>query len=688
MTSSSIKISGVLLTGILLVSAGIIILEYQPVEINNWQTEEYSMNTFSSYEEFTKYLQESFTQGTNTNGFFLDSPMMREGDMVASVEDGSSTKGGETVDYSETNIQVEGVDEPDLVKTDGTNLYMVSKNTVFIINAYPPQSAEILQTISFNDSLTIQNLFIKNDRLVVFGSSYNEPVILYGKAEATVVEDYSRWYNSPDTYVFVYDISNLENPEEVREIIIPGSFNAARMINDHVYVITTQYSYETFIDESDEIIPKLLVNGETQSISLDDIHYVDIPEKSSTMTNVISFSVTDDEQDITSKSFLLGNTQTVYVSQKNIYIAYADYNYDYDSLEAIIDEVLKPYLSDTLYEELEVVDQLTLENYQKESVISWLFQNYAQTIPEQHQTTIAQEVMQRLERTILHRIHIEDGAIEYMAQGIIPGYVQNQFSFSEFEGHLRVSSTMQGWMLRSYIGTIESQNNVYVLNMNLELVGSVTGLAEGETIYATRFMGDRCYLVTFKQIDPFFVIDLSDPENPLVLGQLKIPGYSTYLHSFDDNHVIGIGKEDAAVKISLFDVTVVDEPTEVAKYIVDLSEDDSYQWSDSSALYEHKAFLFDREKELLVLPIGTWSKQSAYVFDISLDEGISLRGTVTHESEETQDQEGEEYYYYYDSSSSIQRSLYIEDVLYTISQNLVKANDLNTLEEHIEISLI
>jgi inhibitor of cysteine peptidase len=210
-------------------------------------------------------------------------------------------------------------------------------------------------------------------------------------------------------------------------------------------------------------------------------------------------------------------------------------------------------------------------------------------------------------------------------------------------------------------------------------------LAPGEQIYSARFMGDRCYLVTFEQIDPFFVIDVANPTAPKVLGYLKIPGFSGYLHPYDNNHVIGIGEQDNSVKLSLFDVTDVTAPTETSKYIVEA------EYSYSPVLYDHKAFLFDKTKQLLALPVSTNSFlvrdgvrsgdsdywQGAYIFDVSLEQGFVLEGTITHQSGTDQ----------YEYGHSVQRILYIGDVLYTISDIQVKMNSLETLAEINEVEL-
>jgi uncharacterized secreted protein with C-terminal beta-propeller domain len=240
--------------------------------------------------------------------------------------------------------------------------------------------------------------------------------------------------------------------------------------------------------------------------------------------------------------------------------------------------------------------------------------------------------------------------------------------------------------------------------MNLTTVGKLENLAVTERIYSARFMGDRAYLVTFRQIDPFFVLDLSDPADPRVAGELKIPGYSSYLHPYDANHVIGLGVENSTVKLSLFNVTDINSPREMAKYVIE------GDWTYSEALNDPKAFLFDKAKELLVIPVtitqygvverdpgavnvtgkevGTafstqayW--QGAYVFKVTLTGGFELRGGITHQDNSTSQQD----YWYGDYSKNVNRALYIDDTLYTVSNAKVKLTSLIDLTEIAEIKL-
>ncbi|MBS3150107.1 beta-propeller domain-containing protein, partial [Candidatus Woesearchaeota archaeon] len=203
---------------------------------------------------------------------------------------------------------------------------------------------------------------------------------------------------------------------------------------------------------------------------------------------------------------------------------------------------------------------------------------------------------ENIERTIIHKFNLDDGNIKYLGKMNAPGTVLNQFSMDEFDGNFRIATTINKW---DNFGKNKSKNNIYIFNEDLKLIGSLEDLAPGETIYSARFMGKRGYLVTFKKVDPFFVIDL---------GKLKIPGFSDYLHPYDENHIIGIGKEAVeakqgdfawyqGMKLAIFDVSDVNNPVELHKITI------GDRGTDSEALHEHKAFLFDREKQLLVIPI-------------------------------------------------------------------------------------
>jgi len=292
--------------------------------------------------------------------------------------------------------------------------------------------------------------------------------------------------------------------------------------------------------------------------------------------------------------------------------------------------------------------------------------------------------------TVIHKIGINNGAITYLAKGEVPGYLKNQFAMDEYGGNLRVATTSDVWTTR---GQYE-YNNVFVLNGEMKTIGSLTHIAEQEKIYSTRFVGDRLYMVTFKRIDPFFVIDLSSPENPKILGKLKIPGYSDYLHPYDSTHIIGIGKETGTndwggvstkgLKLAFFDVSDVEHPKQIDT--VEIGD----AGTDSAALSDHRAFLFDKTKNLLVIPVrvvkildmpekyGSDQQRiwyGAYVFGVTPETGFVLRGTVEHGTSGG--------YSWYSSPYDVKRSLYIGDTLYTLSQKQIMANSLSQINTTI-----
>ncbi|UCD22772.1 MAG: beta-propeller domain-containing protein [Chloroflexota bacterium] len=587
------------------------------------------ISKFSSYGELEDFVRTNAQQKTSVwrNDFFN---FATPGPAMAPESGEGSSLAPADSDYSATNIQVAGVDEADIVKTDGEYIYLVSGNRTIIVEAYPPEQAQVLSDIEIKGRVI--GIFINGDRLVVFGEE--TPYYLYydmpGVREESAIREYDIMpYVSPKVLIEVYDISDRENPHLQRELSVDGQYVSSRMIDDYAYVVINEPVYE---EEDGVNLPTIYSEGAEKEVPATDIYYSDVADYYYMYTTIIAVNIQDDGQEPTYETILLGASSNLYVSRDNIYLTFP---------------IWGGYVGDS-------------------------------------------------QKTSIHRIHIQGSTMNYTASGEVPGVVLNQFSMDEYDGHFRVATTTRDET---------SWNNVYILNMSLNVTGTLENLAPGETIYSARFMGGRGYLVTFKQIDPLFVIDLEDPYDPEVLGYLKVTGYSDYLHPYDENHIIGIGKEttDAGefawyqgVKISLFDVTDVGNPQEISKLEI------GDRGTDSPVLWDHKAFLFDRSRNLLVMPIlearvdvseypegvPSWAYgepvyQGAYVFDISIDSGLQLRGRITHVENITDPEHG----YYYYSPFAVERSLYIDDVLYTISQAKIKMNDLENLGYISEVAL-
>ena len=297
------------------------------------------------------------------------------------------------------------------------------------------------------------------------------------------------------------------------------------------------------------------------------------------------------------------------------------------------------------------------------------------------------------DESVIHRFSLNNGIVSYEATGTFPGSLLNQFSLDEYDNHIRVATT-NSW----YTGDEwTSDNNVYVLTPDLNITGSLEHLASGEQIYAARFMGDLLYLVTYEQMDPLFVIDLSNPDQPGILGELKIPGYSDYLHPFDATHIIGIGKDTtesewggvipAGVKIALFDVSDLTNPREVDHRII------GEKGSTSAVLDDHHAFLLNMNRSIMVLPVKevvrvpvpvssynesytTAAWQGAYVFGIDPEQGFTEKGKV-EQAPVKPDQ--------YWSDSTVQRSVVMDGNLYTVSKDRIIASDLENPSKRLFI---
>ncbi len=416
------------------------------------------------------------------------------------------------------------------------------------------------------------------------------------------------------------------------------------MIGDYVYVLLNSPVY---VKEDNEVfLPSISDNSKVESVDATDIYHSNVTDYYYSLTMILALNVQNDQEPIAQDNFMLGYASSIFVSLTNIYVAIPKYEQD------------------------------------------------------------------GTQKTEVHKIHVDNSKITYEAAGKVPGYILNQFSMDEYNGYFRIATTeynygvvyedtKNGTVTVTKIEEPTIVNNVYVLNQSMATVGSLEGLAPGERIYSARFIGARCYLVTYVQVDPLFVIDLKNPEDPKVLGELVMPGYSNYLHPYDENILIGIGKNSTevqgewwgayylGVKISLYDVSDVEHP----RIIKDLMIGD--RGTDSTALTDHKAFLFDKELNLLAIPIllaeideskypdgvpstayGEYVWQGLYVMDITAND-LTLRGTITHIDNL---QDGYILWEY-----QIERSLYIENMLYTISNMKIKISDLTTLKTVNEI---
>ena len=585
------------------------------------------------------------------------------------------------VPYSKTNIQVAGVDEADIVKTDGRYIYLASGSNVYVLGAYPPETLSILHTINLNDEY-VKGLFISNNTLVVIcekrwktispkpyrtttTTTVTVPIVevtdsttitktlTYTLTRTMAIIPPLPYYRITNTTIHVFVIN--DSVKEVWNITLSGSYVTSRMIDGILYLISQMPLYRV-----DDIVP-LPVVGDVK-VSPNYIAAFKLPDIGYAYTIIFALNVSN----LKSKAhvFLLGSSSNVYVSLSNIYILSRRYLSPYTLATEVITEKLISMLPDELKAKVaDLVEVIkgnkTLPQNEILKIINELIL-WFNKLPSEDRLKLLKEIEKSVkevkeayrEVTTIYRFSIKGLDIAAEAVGSVPGVILDQFSMDEYEGYFRIATTVTKVTVNpdGYV-TMSRSNNVYILDMNLSIVGKLEDLAIGERVYAARYLGNMMYLVTYRRIDPLFGIDLSDPKNPKVLGYLKIPGYSEYLHPISDKYLIGIGvaDEERGIKVSLFDISDPKNIKEVSKVIIKETF-----WS--PLFTDHKAFLINPIKKYIAFPI--YGKIRGLVVINYSNDTLSLKGIIIHDD--------------------CVRGLYIGDYIYSISRSLVRvADDIN-----------
>lgn len=546
----------------------------------------------------------------------------------------SSAKSSENV--SETNIQVQGVDESDIVKTNGTHIFQVADGKVNVIAVNDGVNMDLQTVIKYSETFFPYQIFLHEDKLLVIGSSYEE---LDHAIDAKQSTENVIAPMQDTTKAIVYNIKDPKNPIEEKVVWLEGHLVSSRKIDSKVYMVTNQYpQYWILRDNKNvDLRPKFsdsAVSKESLVVDYDEIQY--FPDsKESNYTIIAAFDLNNPSEEANITSYL-GSGHQLYMSKENLYLA--------------------------------------VENWEAIPMVDGRFDT---------------------PNTNIYKFSIDDLNVEFHSSTEVEGRILNQFSMDEHEGYFRVATT-KGMV---WDEARPSSNQLFIFDENLKHYSSLEDLARGERIYSARFMGDRVYIVTFKETDPLFVIDTSDPKNPKVMGELKIPGFSNYLHPVDENHLIGFGHDTKivptkgekapriltnGVKISLFDVTDMKNPTE--KFTDIIGGRGTYSPLD----YDHKALLYHKGKNLFAFPINvyqnvkgseyeqTFEFQGAYVYQVDPDKGFSLESKITHMDKRAPYEEWE---------NEIQRLIYIGDTLYALSPSKISSHSLKDFQFKAELSL-
>lgn len=529
--------------------------------------------------------------------------------------------------YSGTNVQVAGVDEGDIVKTDGTYIYILRDVELIIMKAEGTNVSEVSHTIVGSEWESTTNADDLGE------TSEKMPVALYVTGDrAVVISSFFHWVdsgsgaddeNSNYVVVDIYNIENRGEPKLIKSLGQDGYQVDSRMIGNTLFLCTAYYVYDPDQGSPEHFVPCLYTDGKREPVTCGTIGL--LPDGDSTTYAVLT------SYDVASAGMLntqsiLGGGETVYMNAENLFLCRTEYNDN-------------------------VVETGTDGPYEVTT----------------HKTDAT---------TTINRFTVADGMLTYAATGTVPGGLNNQFSLDEFNGYLRVATTEQNGGYKIYVDeghkfenyepmeTAQS-NDLYVMDSNLQVVGSVTNLAPDESIYSARFDGDYAYLCTYRTVDPVFAVDLSDPAAPNVIGALSLSGYSDYLHLWTDHQLFGLGMQTQEIasengttaRLDGMKMVMIDTADPAAlKEESTLEIDADY----SQALYNHKAILVDQARDLIAFP----AEGNYLVYGYSADQGFQLKKEITFENE-------------WDWQS---RGLYIGDCFYVVSSDCIYTIDLNTLE--------
>lgn len=578
---------GVLAAACVVVVSGILLWTDQRMGQKNGDTGQNADSQISASKELA--MAESYDQIYQYVKSYQDSMMTREAVTYdlgiteeASLDSSVSANGfgmkqeyGNSGDYSQTNVRQEGVDEGDIVKTDGIYLYVVEENGYVVdIVSVNGGNMEKCGSVTLEKECTIREIYLDTERKRMVLISEQD----YMTADGGTVE----------TEALTYDIADVAEPKEIGRMSQSGNYNTSRMANGYLYLFSTYYVNSPIVREDPSTYVPLINEKEMERSD------ICLPQVSQgCMYEVITSIDIANPDEICDSTAIFSQGGQTYVSNQNI------------------------YYYETQWEDS---DRYT---------------------------------------TAVRKFAYQDGKLEGKAQGSFAGYLNNTFSIDEYQGKLRV------------VTTDGDTNAVYVMDENLEITGAIEDLAKDERVYSARFIGDTGYFVTFRETDPLFSVDLSDPENPRIIGELKIPGFSEYLHFYGEDRLLGIGMAadentgaTEGVKLTMFDISDRTDVKEEATYVIE----DAYG---TDVAYDYKAVLADPQKNLIGFAAYGIRGEDYYLFTYEEETGF-----VCRLQEEING-----------NSSGGTRGLYIGDTLYVIRGNVIEAYDLANSKKSGDIIL-
>lgn len=671
------------------------------------------LESFSDCEELESALKISIEEEAKTSilqavedVYYWGGGMWLEGDAEMAMDDGSSSTSApstkqEGVDYSGTNNQEQGVDEADFVKTDGYHIYFVDNGVLHIMDI--PEFGEIEHASTTSIQGSPVAMMLNEESLVVIStvSSWNidsqDPL---SKAMGWG-EDWYGWRTSTLTKFTVYDVSNSSSPEVSRELYIEGYYMTAREVAGTVRTVTHTWmdipGLQTWITYPEEYWD----SGVDDDVRLN-------------MREIAAQEAIDNNQKIIEQLSLEDMLPQVHERVGSQIITHHMDGDDCSDFAAPEESLNRGYTSiftlDLISEELE---------FEADHIVG----NWPLVYSSQDTLIITENAWDWWwfwgndnldEATNIHTFDIsQPGETAYAGSGRVDGTILDQFSISEHEGVVRVATTTGQWgrwwmanpePMENHVITLSHATDPQSENVRLLEIGRVDGIAYNETIWSARFVEDRAYIVTFENMDPLWTIDLSDPTNPTIMGELEVPGVSTYIHPLSDDAILtiglgpadeetGLGLDWSHTRLSLFNVSNFSDPqlSQTLSLSPVADPNNGWSWAWSEATWEHKAFQYWAPKGMLAVPLNTYrydyyyDDAGKYHYDYDwvsklmivnvTEDGLELYGEVNH----SQFYETDENRWW--NSYNIRRSIFMGDYIYAISHGGITVTNLDTLEE-------
>lgn len=612
------------------------------------------VDTFNSSVELERYLKDQYAKSVDVTVARSDVVMSPSDVGVADAADSSSA-------YSDTNVQEQGVDESDLVKTDGRHLYIAGEQAVHIVDITDTGGMRWLASQPVDGCISA--LYLRNNVLVVLyvpsgfdGRPWNDMVMPTDSARFGL----PYWVPVKSRHaIAIFDISDPGQPVKRKEVQFEGRITSSRRIEGRLYLVQqflpvlppieirydgSQGQRDTIVQANQQLMADMPLSDliphcrvmtgdgavESPTVAANNMYYPLFEDSGGTITSVVTFDLDDPTFPFISVG-MVADAHIIYASTRALYIVSQRYRYAADCAE-----------QSTIYKY-----DLTCNN------------------------------------------------VTCTGGGHVPGWILNQFSLGEYQDVLRVATTTGhagGWSLS------QSVNHVYCLELEgkaLNIVGRLENLAAGEQIRSARFMGERGYLVTFEQIDPLFTLDLADPYAPVVAGQLKVSGYSSYIHPYGDDHLITIGMDvkqdedgsirEEGVQLSILDISDFSDPVRLSNMVI------GDRGTSSEALHNHKAFTFWAEYNLLAIPVnlfehptkpaypwsfGEQTFKGIYIYRVSTqsDHGFEFLGRIATQEADIINDDG----------SPWVRGVFVDQNVYAVNGEAVRSASIDNIEATIE----